>query len=102
VGPDGHPVAVTEFSNDASPFGILQMVGNVWEFVEQTGTPGKQMAQYFAGVLKPPPKDGELWYAIRGGSFGIPLPQDVIWDPSFVPERWKWIDIGFRCAKDVK
>jgi len=91
---------VTAFSNGQSPFGIFQMVGNVWEFVDLTDTPSEQTAQFFATTLKPPPKEGELWYAIRGGAFGEPLQADVIWDHNTVPERWKRDDIGFRCAKD--
>ena len=40
------PRPVTDFASGASPYGALQMVGNVWEFVEQLSPPpgARQMA----------------------------------------------------------
>jgi formylglycine-generating enzyme required for sulfatase activity len=91
---------VSAYSNGASPFGALQMVGNVWEFVDQLSTPGPNALKYFGTVLKPKPSPEEPWYTIRGASYMDELPKEVIWDSTTVPARWKDSNIGFRCVKD--
>src|SRR5215471_954091 len=53
----------------ASPFHALNLVGNVWEFVQETRTPPPEAIAFFADRLKPPAEPGEPWYAIRGQSF---------------------------------
>ncbi|MCX6626294.1 MAG: bifunctional serine/threonine-protein kinase/formylglycine-generating enzyme family protein [Candidatus Solibacter sp.] len=90
---DGYPAG-------ASPFGALQMVGNVWEFVDQLRAPSPEALQSFS-KLKPPPRADEPWYMIRGQSCGEPLLDAVIWESAPVPARWKDIYIGFRCVKSV-
>ena len=74
-----HPVL--DFAGGASPFHALQMVGNVWEFTEDTSEPGK--------------------VHIRGGSFNESLPENVIWDHATVDVGFKNANIGFRCALDA-
>lgn len=88
----------------ASPFGALQMAGNVFELIDQTGTPSENMRSYFAGVLKPAPAPDETWYTIRGQSFakGEKLDPAVLFDSNTVPARWKNPNIGFRCVKDAR
>ena len=56
----------------ASPYGALQMVGNVWEFVDQFEPPTANALKRFQ-TLKPPPSKNEPWYMIRGQSWGEPL-----------------------------
>jgi len=84
----------------ASPYGALQMVGNVWEFVDQLTPPSKAALNSFVR-LKPPPRADEHWYFIRGQSYREPLQENVIWDSIAVPERWKDRYLGFRCVKGV-
>ena len=96
-----HIQPVTGFSAGASPFGALQMVGNVWELVDEFKTPGPHALE-FGKQLTPPATPDEPWYTIRGASFSDPLPKDVIWDSITVPARWKNPNIGFRCAKDAQ
>jgi formylglycine-generating enzyme required for sulfatase activity len=88
----------------ASPFGALQMAGNVFELLDQTGTPSQNMQAYFAKVLKPAPTPDETWYTIRGQSFakGEKLDPAVLFDSNSVPARWKNPNIGFRCVKDAR
>jgi eukaryotic-like serine/threonine-protein kinase len=93
---------VSAFAAGASPVGALQMVGNVWEFVDHLSTPGPRALEYFGGVLKPKPTAEEPWYTIRGASFSDDLPNEVIWDSTTVPARWKDFNIGFRCVKDAQ
>ena len=92
--------AAQSFSAGASPCGALQMVGNVWEFVDLHRQPPSDTRRF--QVMKPPPKPDEPWYMIRGESAGEPLAKEVLWDSYAVPERWKDGFIGFRCVKDAK
>ncbi|MEO8367860.1 MAG: bifunctional serine/threonine-protein kinase/formylglycine-generating enzyme family protein [Candidatus Solibacter sp.] len=90
---------VGDFAAGVSPSGALQMVGNVWEFVDQLRPPSPQALNAFAS-LKPPPRADEPWYMIRGQSCGEPLQDAVIYESAPVPARWKDFFIGFRCVKN--
>jgi formylglycine-generating enzyme required for sulfatase activity len=73
------------FEQGTSPFGALQMAGNVWEFVERTGDPGKAV--------------------IRGGSFKEPferLQKGILWDSTHLPADTRSWNIGFRCVRDAR
>jgi len=97
------PVEVDAFPKGASPYGALQMVGNVWELVDQLSTPSSQAVANFSGLMKPPPDPADPWYTIRGGSFDFPqLAPGLVWDSTTVPARWKNANIGFRCVKDAQ
>jgi serine/threonine-protein kinase len=86
----------------ASPYGVLQMVGNVWEYVDKLRPPRPADLQQFA-TLKPPPTAEEPWYMIRGQSHGeSQLIDTIMWDSTGVPERWKDRYLGFRCVKDSR
>jgi hypothetical protein len=91
---------VKDFADSASPFGVLQMVGNAWEFVDQLRAPSAEALKSYP-KLKPPPRSDEPWYMIRGQSCGEPLLDTVIWESAPVPARWKDIYIGFRCVKNA-
>ncbi len=94
---------VNAYAGGASPFGALQMVGNVWELVDEFIPPGPHALE-LGKTLKPPATPEEPWYTIRGGSFSDEWPKlnDVIWDSTTVPARWKNANIGFRCVKDAQ
>jgi serine/threonine-protein kinase len=96
----GSPRPADDMANGASPYGALNMVGNVWEFVGDPSGPSEHPEQFRSMV--PPPGPNDLWYTIRGGSFRRqgPLVPDLVWDVSRVPARWTKDDIGFRCVKD--
>lgn len=67
----------------ASPFGLLDMAGNVWEFVQfEEGT-------------------GYGWAArIRGGHFDSPREDLVSFYSTRVRRREGYSAVGFRCARD--
>jgi serine/threonine-protein kinase len=96
------PIAADGLRQGASVYGVLQTVGNVWEFVMEPKAPTPETAERFARLLDPPPAPGERWYTIRGGSFGEDLADNVMYDATTVPERFRDPSIGFRCVKDVE
>jgi formylglycine-generating enzyme required for sulfatase activity len=92
-----------EFAGSASPYGALQMVGNVWEFVDETAKPSVGALAHFRGRLTPAPMAAETWYRIRGESFNdARLDEGAIWDSGIVPARWRDENLGFRCVMDTK
>jgi len=90
---------VRSFDKGASPFGLLQMAGNAWEFVDELITPSGGALHAFAKLMTPPPSADEPWYTIHGGAFDIPLIENASFEWSAVPARFRAPDIGFRCAK---
>ncbi|MFB3776394.1 MAG: bifunctional serine/threonine-protein kinase/formylglycine-generating enzyme family protein [Bryobacteraceae bacterium] len=88
------------FRQGMSPYGVLQMAGNAWEFVDELVTPSPGALQAFARLLTPPPTADEPWYTIRGGAFDIPLVENAAFEWSAVPARFRAPNIGFRCVKD--
>jgi serine/threonine-protein kinase len=84
-GAPGRPVAVGSYKSGASPYGSLDLAGNVWEWVD---------GRYdYAPLARP-----EL-RILRGGGccsiFGLPRASDRL--P--LPATYRDVDIGFRCAR---
>jgi serine/threonine protein kinase len=84
----------------ASPCGAVNMLGNVWEWVDDRKTPSPGAVKHFAGILSPSPTAIEPWYAMRGASFQDPLRDDYLWDYAPAPARYHAKNIGFRCVKN--
>jgi formylglycine-generating enzyme required for sulfatase activity len=102
---------VASFEEGKSPYGVLNMMGNAWEWTSTTVQPQRQILELAKQdtSISPPLRDGEPWYAVKGGSYLRPLisadPQDEpvpIYEAAATPGRIKAPDIGFRCAKDVQ
>jgi serine/threonine-protein kinase len=102
VGTNGVQPA-NSFPGGASPFGALNMVGNVWEFVRQTRKPSEDAVKARSGDVSPPPGPDEPWYVVRGISFAEPaIPPDVISDSTTVPARYRDVKLGFRCVQNAQ
>jgi serine/threonine-protein kinase len=91
--------SVTSFENSQSLWGVLNMAGNVWEFVDERRKPSPEAVEGFRSLLSPPVTADEPWYVMMGGSFDMPLPKNVTFEQASVPGRFKAPDIGFRCVK---
>ena len=94
---------VNAFPESASPYHALNMVGNVWEFIDEPVPASPEAIKFYAGRgMSPPPTASEPWVSTRGGSYKMPLDPSMTWDFQPVPERWAADSIGFRCVKDAK
>jgi eukaryotic-like serine/threonine-protein kinase len=91
---------VDGFEQGASPFKLLHMTGNAWEWVEHPHTPSAQAVETFGRILQPKPTANEPWHYIKGGAFDRPLAEGVAYEWASVPARLTNPAIGFRCAQD--
>lgn len=104
-GVPGHLMPVGSHAPFASPYGVLNMVGNVWELVDTpVSAPSPEHFADFAN-LNPPPSASEPWVQIRGGSYAFhPEAGDqagLVSDYARFPARGHENDVGFRCAVDA-
>ena len=97
---NGRVTVVAGFENGASPGGALNMLGNVWEWVDELRTPSALALAHFAKILDPAPTAEEPWYVIRGGSFHDQPSDAYLWDSATIPARHHDKNIGFRCARN--
>jgi formylglycine-generating enzyme required for sulfatase activity len=99
IGVEGDTTPVGAFPEGASPYGLMDMSGNVWEWTDSwyTAYPGNhdRSENY-----------GEIYKVLRGGSWwdcsfyrcGISAPS---YNRSFFNARVKNASFGFRCARDA-
>jgi serine/threonine-protein kinase len=106
--PGRGPESVESHLDGASPYGALNLVGNVWEWINEPAKPDpRQIANLRKQFLylKPPLQSTEIYMQIRGGSFRDPIrPEDLpnfVWDFSAFPARAAAPEIGFRCVRNV-
>ena len=82
----------------ASIYGVEDLIGNVWEWVDDRRKPLPRNLETFAARLTPPATKDEPWYAARGGAFDTPLDEALPYKFLVLPARYKAPDLGFRCA----
>jgi formylglycine-generating enzyme required for sulfatase activity len=109
----GDTMRVGSFPAGASPFGILDMAGNVAEWVNDFYDPDYYTGGVALNPTGPIARNNFFARVVRGGSFGDPWQylrvskrSSVVGpDPSQPPETDRWYGvsastIGFRCASD--
>lgn len=94
------PSPVGSWANTDSTYKILDLAGNVFEWVDERTAPSAPALRNFATLMKPAPTDKDLWVQIRGGSYLRPLDKDVSVQYAGIPAAFKSADIGFRCVVD--
>jgi formylglycine-generating enzyme required for sulfatase activity len=80
--PNEGTYAVGTLSFNKSPLGVFDMVGNIWEWIGESYTPGQ---------------DGSR--VLRGGRYGLVL--DLSYRLAVAPDDTRYLEYaGFRCAAD--
>ena len=105
----GHPVAVGSFPSGASPEGVFDLAGNVWEWAadyydprgytraqtQDPRGPARPLARHVEELGRAPRR------SVRGGAccsmFGLPRVTNRVG----FPEDYRDDDLGFRCASGV-
>lgn len=93
----GDTTAVGSYENGKSPYGVYDMAGNVWEWVNSLHQP----YPYTANDRREA-SDGDGLRVMRGGSWGYEGDNSVSasYRYGFSPTASN-MDLGFRCAKDA-
>jgi formylglycine-generating enzyme required for sulfatase activity len=89
---------IGRFPQGASPYGALDMTGNVAEWVQDWYEPYSYLN---APLADPQGPHGQLLKVVRGGSWLKPARNLRVSDRDYALPTDRATGIGFRCAKDV-
>ncbi len=92
----GDTTAVDSYPAGASPYGVMDMNGNVWEWLHDWYGYGYYASAPAANPLGPDAGDGRVQ---RGGSWADPIRRVRASDRNGVYPDFSAIFIGFRCAR---
>jgi len=97
--PHGDTEAVRSYPDGASPYDVLNMIGNAWEWVNDW-----YMSDYYqeSPETNPLGPDHGNYKVLRGGGWLSEEANSLRVSARYfkVPGKSEWSDIGFRCAKD--
>jgi len=93
-----HPERVGSLPQGASPFGVMDMAGNVWEWCADWYDPGYYAVRPLRDPEGPARGDAKV---IRGGSWIDSARQLRSSNRYYSHPDVRYNGIGFRCAKDV-
>lgn len=83
---------VGSYPKGASPYGVADMAGNVWEWTSTLYPSGEE-----------DPKDAAMSRVVCGGAWSTPEVTLRVSSYRSWFDPWRWaVDVGFRCAQDVK
>jgi formylglycine-generating enzyme required for sulfatase activity len=88
--------SVTAHPAGASPYGVEDMVGNVWQWTHSLMDTGRHLVVFVRGGGWYQPPEGIWW--IRGGPRPV---TDHTPLPLFGPAMNRFSTVGFRCVRDV-
>jgi iron(II)-dependent oxidoreductase len=91
-----HTTAVTAFPKGASPFGVLDMVGNVWQMMDDVYDDGVYRYVIIRGGSFYAPETSE-WY-VKSGPLAVDRVQILL---LIAPGLDRVATVGFRCVKDA-
>lgn len=92
-----HTTPVFNFTKGASPFGVMDMVGNVWQLTNDIYYNGSYRYNIIRGGSFYHPTSS-IWY-VTGGPVPVNHPEMIL---MVSPSLDRCATIGFRCVKDAK
>ena len=93
------PDAVGSYPDGASPYGVLDLAGNVYEWVEDVYDPNFYSVSPYENPTGPADEEGR-WRIARGGSFWNRAfrNRSANRNNAFLPAELAHFDAGVRCA----
>jgi serine/threonine-protein kinase len=84
-----------------SPLGVLNVAGNVWEFVDERRPPSVEFLKFLKaqGIHV---AAGQEFFTMRGGSFNTPVEAATVYEFAPVLDDARSAELGFRCVKPAK
>lgn len=92
-------MGASAFPLGKSPYGALNLCGNVWEWVDADQKPTAEFLKRMQHDFDPKLTMEDAFYVIRGGYFLSKLSPALLTDGASVPARLTGPNIGFRCAE---